>query len=246
MHYVDDTGLDYQASCQQYGHNDALQLDAFYRAAYLPLLNPTHPEVIAAHEDYRLGRYCQRRYSLVLPVEMDWLENSPAFTALDMAIRQSSFAEKIAWEVMTARRARVHATFCRGIQEDALPARVTHFERVIARSAKPRFRVGGLFTGNKNTGRLYFKLYPEQTPDGNVFHHLQHALGETPSPMWLTGYYHFQDALDVAQTRQLMAIMARFGDATLAEVTASELWLLGTHDDMALSGEVLHQFRFAE
>ena len=246
MHYVSDSELGYMASARRFFPAEALRFDEAYRRAYLPLINPGHPAVIAASGGYELGRYSQRRYSLVLPVAMDALESSTVFSDLDREFRQSSFAGAIAWEAMAQRRSLVHVTLCRGFSEQALPALTDKLNTWVKHTRRPGYRVGGPFAGTINTGRIYFKIYPEKREGRNLFHTLQGRVDGQTTHLWLAGYYHFQDEPDALQTAHLASVIEKYADETLFTATARELWLLASNDDLGISGEVMYRFLFAE
>ncbi len=246
MKFASNAALGYHAARRSFCPGETLQFDEAYRRAHLPLVNPAHPLVIAADEDYRHGRYAARRYSLVVPINADALENSDLFRTLDRHMRRAPFAKHIAWPIMAQRRGMLHATLCGGFSEQALPALIATLQAWVTSSIKPAFLIGGLFNGHLNTGRLYLKIYPELRGEENTFQAIQQAAGKSASAMWLAGYYHFQHELCANKTQALAETLALFGDHYLLQQTCSELWLLATHDDLALSANVIQRFPFAE
>ena len=93
--------------------------------AHLPLIAPDHPDVIRSRPGatYRMGRH-ERIFSLVLPVPPDALEKSVAYRELELALRQSPFGSKIAWDLLARRRAKLHATICGSLSKDEARERV--------------------------------------------------------------------------------------------------------------------------
>ncbi len=217
-------------------------LDANYLTAHLPLIDPAHPDAIAASPDgtYQSGRYEAQRFSLVVPVLFAKLQASPAFQRIDHAIRSSSFAHKIAWQVMACRQKLIHATLCGGLNGNDMAAIAQGLLAHLKRFGAPRYKLGGPLVGQKNTGRIYFPLYPEMREGKNAFHAIQDDLGLSRTDIYLAGYYNLSDHLDIRQTKELSDIIEQYGAAALFEGTAQEFWLLGTHDDLVLSGRIYH------
>ncbi|PKH26640.1 hypothetical protein CIG19_02260 [Enterobacterales bacterium CwR94] len=243
MLFIDDAELGYRAAAKAFSAGDTLEFDEAYRRAHLPLLDPHHPKVIQSSADYVMGRYPTRRYSLVIPVNAGVLAQSRAFQQMDLAIRQSHFSGAIAWQKMARRRPLLHITLCGGFAESALPEVIQSVESWTQQQIKPRFQLRGIFAGGINTGRLYLKAYPERREGRNPFQEIQQAVGKPATELWLAGYYNFYDELDVAQTAQLAAIIEKYQQHLLLELTCNELWLLGTHDDLVLSGEKVQRFK---
>jgi len=91
-----------------------------------------------------MGRY-ERIFSLVLPIPPGELEKSAAYQALEGELRQSPFATKIAWDLLSRRRERLHATICGSLSKD-VPYRISDDERAAPRQLGPlRVEVRGLF-----------------------------------------------------------------------------------------------------
>ena len=245
MKFASDEQLGYYAARRCFRPGDTLQFDAAYRRAHLPLVNPAHPLVAISDGDYRYGRYAARRFSLVVPINANALDNCDAFRVMDAHMRSALFADNIAWPIMPQRRGMLHATLCGGFTEQQLPILISTLQRWIKNRIKPGFFVGGLFNGNLNTGRLYLKIYPEMRDDENTFQAIQQAAGKSASAMWLAGYYHFQQELSADQTEALATALVQFGDQFFLQQQCSELWLLVTNDDLALSAEIIQRFYFS-
>ena len=243
MPFANDESLGYATAQRQFSQGDSLIFDQAYRRAHLPLVNPVHPLVITESGDYRLGRYLTRRYSLVIPINIDALESSKVFQKMDLHLRQSRLSTAIAWPIMKLRRDFVHATLCGGFTEAQLPELVNLMQSWVATHQAPRYQINGMFNGSINTGRVYLKLYPEIGDGINSFQAIQPAVGNPMTNMWLAGYYHFHDELSVEMTQELATMIALYGNQMLIEQVCQEVLLLATHDDLALSGEIIAQFR---
>lgn len=239
MIFTDDNSLGYGATQRRFYAGDELKLDRNYCRAHLPLINPAHPDCIFSDGDYSSGRYERCRYSLVLPVDSVRLKNSVMFQSINDEIKRASFADKMAWEHMAEREHLLHATISSGFRESQLEDIITKTESFLASSQGMRYRLSGIFTGSVNTGRLYFKVYPQITQSGNAFHKLQSSLGLKETQFFLVGYYNFTDHLNQQETLELADIIESYKSVMLWEEHIDQLWLLSTHDDLVLSGEIL-------
>ena len=238
MRYVPAAELGYERIRRDLSAGGPLRLDESYRLAHLPLLAPAHPDAIASRPgtDYDRGRYTSARRSLVVPIPADRLEASPAFRALDHDVRQSRLAAKVAWTVMQARRSRLHATLANGIG----PGPAADAVAALLRAAGTiRSRLGGPLVGERNLGRIYLPLVPEVRDGGNPLRLVQELAGVTPTGLYLVGYYSLTDHLDAEETAALAAMLDRHGRATMLEGRIERLWLMETHDDLALDSRVV-------
>src|SRR5919112_5281858 len=109
--FCGDDELGYQRSRTRFAAGAGLALDEAYRLAHLPLVAPAHPRVIRtrAGTSYQNGRH-ERVYSLVLPVTAEALERSQAYRELERDMRALPLSRKIAWDIVEARREKLHAT----------------------------------------------------------------------------------------------------------------------------------------
>jgi hypothetical protein len=237
--YADDADLGYLASRTRFAPGEPLRLDQAYRLAHLPLLRPDHPAAIREAEGrLYLDGVHDRRWSVVLPVDADALEASPAMRGLEAALRVAPFAAKIAWDLLPRRRAILHATVCGGL--GAGPAPHLDAERLAALATVGPFEVElrGLFSGNVNIGRLYLRTYPELRPDGtDALRAVQCALGRPVTDLWVVGLWNLLDDLDPTEAAALAGLIDEWWDVPLLRFTATELWLLGARDDLVLDGD---------
>jgi len=235
MYYLDDHSLGYDQIRWSSSAGSRLVLDSIYRHAHLPLVNPQHSDVIPFYEDYHFGRYETKRYSLAIPFSIEDLQMSHAFRAVDAAMREASFSPKIAWDVMDARQARLHATICGRVNADDVKELLLRTEDHLLRTGSIRFRLAGPLVGEKNTGRIYFPVYPENR-EGNPIQTLQMTLGKQITDVYLLGYYNFRDHLAASEAAELSSILAKFRDVTILEGAISGLVAFETQDDLVLSG----------
>jgi hypothetical protein len=75
--------------------------------------------------------------------------------------------------------------------------------------------------------------------DANPLRLVQELAGMKPTGLYLVGYYSLADHLDAAETATLAGILARHGPATVLEGRIERLWLMETHDDLALDSRVV-------
>jgi hypothetical protein len=240
VEYTPSGLLSYDRSRTMPGAGEALRMDAAYRLAHLPLVNPAHPDVIVSQpgKSYEMGVH-QRIHSLVLPIPAAELAASSAFGELDRAIRRSLFARKIAWDIMDRRADHLHATIAGSMAEgDAAPLLPPGLLADISALGPFRIRIQGLFSGNINTGRLYLKVYPEWRNGGNAIHALQKLLGRAVSDLYLVGLYNLIDHLNAKETDALAAIINDWWAKPLLDIDLTELWLLSSCDDLVLDSRI--------
>lgn len=96
----------------------------------------------------------------------------------------------------------------------------------------------GLFSGNVNVGRLYFKVHPGRREDKNVFPDIQRALGRPPTDLYVVGVYNLIDDLDPAEAAALDALIALWWGRPVLRYQVDRLWRLQAKDDLALDGSV--------
>ena len=216
-----------------------LTLDESYRLAHLPLVAPRHPGVIARREGkfYEMGRHPQV-FSLVLPVDDRALRASPAFLALEDALRAAPFAGKIAWDILPRRRERLHATLCGSLGLGEPPAIAAETRDALRRIEPFTVELRGLFSGNVNRGRLYLPFYPEKRAGRNALQEVQAAFGRAPGDLWLVGLYNLTGDLDADETAALAEIISRWWNKPLLRFTVSELQVMGASDDLVLDAHV--------
>ncbi len=232
-----DDALSYLASRTQFEPGQRFEFDEAYRLAHLPLVAPDHPLVISgrAARHYEMGRH-GAVFSLVLPVPDALLRESPAYATLEAELRASPLASKVAWEIVERRRHKLHATLCGSLPVTALDSS----QRDTLRGIGPvTVELRGLFSGNVNHGRLYIRAYPEKREGLNVFHRIQQAMGRRLTGLYVVGIYNLVDGLDAAESMILADIIERWWNRPVVRFQAETLWLLRSHDDLALDSEVV-------
>lgn len=241
--YATDADMAYAAARTPLAPGKGLRLDEAYRLAHLPLIAPGHPDVIAEGNGYRMGMHAPG-YSLVLPIDAAALAADANYRALETALRAAPFAAKIAWDILPKRADKLHATICGGlIVEDGQlpdPAR----ERLRQLGVIP-FEVRGLFSGNRNIGRLYLAVYPEMREREQAFAGVQRALGREPNAMALIGLFNLTDHLDESETAALAALLARFEHMLFLRGVADRLAVLRSADDLVLNAGFIDFVRLA-
>jgi hypothetical protein len=235
--YCDEPMMAYRSARRLFQPGERALFEESYRLAHLPLVNPDHPAVIPEIDgrDYRNGTYEKPRYALVMPISGDALQQSEAFQALERAMKSTAFAPKIAWELGETRHSKLHATLASGLSEADLDRCAAAIEDVLARAGPISVCLKGPFAGTRNTGRIYFPVYPRNIGGEDPFALMQRSIGLDPTRLYLIGYYHMRDELDPAETSELAGLLDSWRDRVVVTATIPFLELHATHDDLALS-----------
>jgi hypothetical protein len=106
-------------------------------------------------------------------------------------MKSASFAPKIAWELGERRRLRLHATLA-GIPETDLDRCVSVVQALLDQIGPISVCLKGPFQGTRNTGRIYFPVYPQNIRGEDPFALVQKSIGVTPTKLYLVGYYHMR------------------------------------------------------
>jgi hypothetical protein len=239
--YCNDASLAYVAARRRFRRGEALRFDESYCLAHLPLIAPSHPAVLrtAAGTDYEDGCYASARYSLVVPVSTQELAASASFQGVDAALRSSSVAPKIDFDLCERRAAKLHVTLGSGLAPADLGTHARAVASVLNGLGALRFKLTGPFLGAKNTGRIYFPAYPECRGGEDTFGLVQDALGVARSRLYVLGYYNLIDELDAAETSALQDIVDAWAAVDLLHVQADACVIQATNDDLVLSGRAL-------
>lgn len=240
MDICTDAELGYVSQRTRFSPGQALLLDQQYRLAHLPLVAPSHPNVIATKEGtpYLMGRH-EAVTSLVLPVPPT-LYDAPAFLDLSRELRAASFAPKIAWSILDARRARLHATLCGSLASgERLQLLNETMRTALARLGKLHVELRGLFSGSLNHGRLYLKTYPERIGAENALVRIQRALNARVTDLYPVGLFNLVDDLTAAETADLARLIERWWDRPILRFEVDRLWLLSARDDLVLDAEIV-------
>jgi len=235
--YCDDEMMAYRSARKIFQPGEGIVFDEGYRLAHLPLVNAGHPAVISELDgrDYRNGTYEKTRYALVMPISADAFLESDEAQALELAMKSSGFAPKIAWEMCELRRSRLHATLASGISEADLDRCAAVVQDRLDEIGSISVCLKGPFQGTRNTGRIYFPVYPQNIRGEDPFALVQKSIGVAPTKLYLVGYYHMSQELDPLETRELAELSDRWRDRIVVRATIPFLELHATNDDLALS-----------
>ena len=238
--YCDDEMMVYRSARKIFQPGERVVFDEGYRLAHLPLVNAEHPAVISEVDgrDYRNGTYEKTRYALVMPISADAFLESDQVQALELAMKSSGFAPKIAWEMCELRRSRLHATLASGISEADLDRCAAAVQDRLDEIGSISVCLKGPFQGTRNTGRIYFPVYPQNIRGEDPFALVQKSIGVAPTKLYLVGYYHMSQELDPLETRELAELIDRWRDRIVVTTTIPFLELYATNDDLALSARV--------
>ena len=138
-------------------------------------------------------------FSLALPVPREALRRSAAYRELDEEVRAAPVAHKIAWSVLEQRRDKLHATICGSLSTREPPVLDEKQRSDLARIGPVSVELRGLFSGNVNVGRLYFRVYPERRGGENVLQKIQRTLGRRETDLYVVGIYNLVDDLDAGR-----------------------------------------------
>ena len=237
--YCDDEMMAYRSARKIYQPGESVVFDEAYRLAHLPLVNAGHPAAISEADgrDYRNGVYEKTRYALVMPISADAFLESDEARALELAMKSASFAPKIAWEMGERRRFRLHATLA-GIPETDLDRYVVAVQELLDQIGPISVCLKGPFQGTRNTGRIYFPVYPQKVRGEDPFALVQKSVGLSPTKLYLVGYYHLRNELDPLETSELAGLLDQWRDRIVVTTTIRFLELYATNDDLALSARV--------
>lgn len=240
MTYCDDSMMAYQSNRKTYQSGERVVFDDGYRLAHLPLVNSEHPAVISQVDgrDYRNGVYEKARYALVMPIAAEVFLQSEPVRAIEQAMKSARFAPKIAWELGERRRSRLHATLASGIPEADLDRCAASAQEALDKTGPISICLKGPFLGNRNTGRIYFPVYPQQIDGEDAFALVQRSVGVPRTRIYLVGYYHMRTELDAVETTELAELIDQWRDQVVVQTTISFLELYATNDDLALSARI--------
>jgi hypothetical protein len=227
----------YRSARRKFQPGERVVFDEGYRLAHLPLVNAGHPAVISEVDgrDYRNGTYEKTRYALVIPISADAFLESDQVQALELAMKSSGFAPKITWEMCELRRSRLHATLASGISEADLDRCAAAVQDRLDEIGSISVCLKGPFQGTRNTGRIYFPVYPQKIGGEDAFALVQKSIGVPPTKLYLVGYYHMRNELDPLETRELAELIDQWRDRIVVRTTISFLELHATNDDLAFS-----------
>ena len=241
---IGDEDLAYLRSRTAFAPDAGMALDDGYRLAHLPLIDPAHPKAIARKDGahYDNGRH-PPIYSLVVPTL--GLQEAPAYRELEQELREAPFASKIAWDIVSRRQAKLHATVCGSLSIGAPPVVDPAAREALSRIGPIAMELRGLFSGNVNRGRLYLRLYPERRDGQNALHLLQRTLGRQTSDLYVVGIWNLNDDLDIAEAAALAGLIERWWNRPILRFTADKLWLMGARDDLVLDSDIVETLRLA-
>jgi hypothetical protein len=153
-------------------------------------------------------------------------------------MKSSSFAPKIAWELCELRRSRLHATLASGISEADLVRCAAAVQDLLDQIGPISVCLKGPFQGTRNTGRIYFPVYPQKIGGEDALALVQKSVGAPLTKLYLVGYYHMRNELDPLEASELAELIEQWRDRIVVRTTIPFLELYATNDDLALSARV--------
>jgi hypothetical protein len=173
-----------------------------------------------------------------MPISADAFLESDQVQALELAMKSSGFAPKIAWDICERRRLQLHATLAGGVPENDLDRHAAAVQDLLDQIGPISVCLKGPFLGTRNTGRIYFPVYPQKIGDEDAFALMQKSIGVSPTKLYLVGYYHMRNELDPLETRELAELIDQWRDRIVVRTTVPFLELYATNDDLAFSARV--------
>ena len=225
---------------KEFQPGERIVFDEGYRLAHLPLVNAGHPAVISEVDgrDYRDGTYEKTRYALVMPISADAFLESDEAQALELAMKSSSFAPKIAWEICERRRLRLHATLQRRSGDRSRSSRCGGSRS--AGSDRPDIRLSERD-----------RFWAPGTPAVSIFRSTRRRSGAKTHSRWCkkasacrrrsstsSDIIICANELDPLETRELAELIDQWRDRIVVTTTIPFLELYATNDDLALSARV--------
>ena len=156
----------YRSARKIFQPGERVVFDEGYRLAHLPLVNAGHPAVISEVDgrDYRNGTYEKTRYALVMPISADAFLESDQVQALELAMKSSGFAPKIAWEICERRRLQLHATLASGISEADLDRYAAVVQDLLDQIGSISVCLKGPLSGHQEYRPYLFSGLPAEYP----------------------------------------------------------------------------------
>jgi hypothetical protein len=132
----------------------------------------------------------------------------------------------------------LHATLASGISEADLDRCAAAVQNLLDEIGSISVCLKGPFQGTRNTGRIYFPVYPQKIGGEDAFALVQERIGVSPTKLYLVGYYHMREELDPKETSELAELIDRWHERVLVETTIPSLEIYAVNDDLALSARV--------
>jgi hypothetical protein len=145
--------------------------------------------------------------------------------------------------VLERRWGKLHATICGFTRGDDVLTSIGEAQRRELRRIGPlRIDIRGLFSGNLNLGRLYFRVYPERRNGRNPVRQIQGILGQKETDLYVVGCFNLTDDLDADEAVALERIIERWWNRSILRLEVDRLRLLAAMDDLVLDGAMFDSF----
>lgn len=222
----------------------ALVFDEQYRSAQLPLVAPGHPRVLerVPGRDYRFGRYERARVSLVADLGASFLELEVSRLLLER-LAASSFADKIAFDLIETRAANLHCTIVGDVQPTV--AQREDVSRVLHTSAALEPVAHGPFVGHFNRGRIYIPVEFVRSRDCAVVDAVSACFGKGRPTFAAVGLVNLRDELLPDEARDLADLIEDMAEMREPLPLTRMSWT-STTDDLTLDMRRLETIRLGE
>ncbi|RDV45966.1 hypothetical protein DOE76_05830 [Leifsonia sp. ku-ls] len=211
---------------------EGLSFDEQYRAAHLPHVAPEHPRRIDHWEGhgYHHGRYDPARVSLVADLGRSFLTRSGC-RRLVSELAASSFATKVAFDMIERRAANLHCTLLADIDFEPTERRAAN--RVLSAAPPLEPVLHGPFIGRFNRGRIYLPVEFDRAADQRLLTSLSGIFGASPPIVTAVGLVNLREELDPGEAQEMTAILLRLRDQRSRLAVPTLSWT-STHDDLTL------------
>jgi len=228
------------------------RLSSSYATSQLPLVAPQHPDVVASDLTLgydTMGTYRSPRFSVAVFVPPAQIFNNHDVAAILSNLRDCAASEKIAWDSLEARREKLHATVCGGLESRMGVSELAEFVSTRLAGLAP-FVVrlyGPWFFGPKN-GRLYLPMVAERTfgDFDDPLLEMQRRLGQPAEHNgFYVGFLNLVDHLERGSTPSrheadsLFSVLEATDRQVVAEFVVRSVSIIATHDDLILDSTLV-------
>ncbi|MFE4948938.1 hypothetical protein ACFQ9V_02420 [Leifsonia sp. NPDC056665] len=214
------------------GTGEGLTFDEQYRAAQLPLVSPEHPRALdcLSGRDYHKGRYERARVSIVGDLGRPFLAQDTCRHLL-RRLEASTFAEKVAFELIETRAPNIHCTLVGDINPTSDQRNDANQLLREAPALMPVMH--GPFIGQFNRGRIYLPLEFTRCSDMGLLDALSAVFGRKRQRFIAIGLVNLRDELDAQEAQDLSTILTDL-NRTRTQLPITALSWTSTNDDLTL------------
>ncbi|WP_223358863.1 hypothetical protein [Leifsonia sp. ZF2019] len=211
---------------------EGLIFDEQYRAAHLPLVAPGHPRTLVNlnGRDYHNGWYARARVSIVADLGRPFLAQDTCRHLLQR-LATSSFAEKVAFDLIETRAPNIHCTLIGDV--NPTPAQRNSANQLLRDAPSLMPVMHGPFIGQFNRGRIYFPLEFTRCSDRGLLDAVCAVFGRNRQQFTAIGLVNLRDELDPQEAYDLAKILADMKGAR-TQLPLTTLSWTSTNNDLTL------------